>query len=99
MNEYLSLICVVASIFAVWMSGKGLARAVKLERNGRPFVLPIFMGTATVILFGLNFIDQLDASRTPRDVYLAMMLLNFGYAIAICLLLAPHYQKRKNRIR
>ena len=94
MNEYLSAICVLSALIVVWKAGRALLKAEKMERNARPFVLPIFMGTATAILFGLNFIDRLDANSTPRDVYQGMMLLNCGYAIAIWFLLSPHYQKR-----
>jgi hypothetical protein len=98
MNEAISAICVLSALVVVWKACRALLKAEKLERNAKPVVVPIFIGTATIILFGLNFIDQMDSNRTPRDVFLGMMLLNFGYAIAICLLLAPHYQKRKNRM-
>lgn len=94
MNLYVTLLSLPLAGAMVWASISALIRAERVGRCARPFVVPIFAGMASIILFGLYVIDQQQVARTPRDVYFGMQLIQSMLIIAVILLLIPHLQRR-----
>jgi hypothetical protein len=94
MNLYVTLLSLPLAAAMIWAAISALIRAERIGRCGRPFVVPIFAGMASLVLFGLHVIDQQQVTRTPRDVYFGMQLIQSMLIIAVILLLVPHLQRR-----
>lgn len=94
MNLYVTLFSLPLAGAMVWAAISALIRAERVGRCGRPFVVPIFAGMASLILFGLYVIDQQQVTRTPRDVYFGMQLIQSMLIVSVILLLIPHLRWR-----
>lgn len=94
MNEYVTLFSLPFYAAMVWASFCALIRAERVGRCARPFVLPIFGGVASVILYGLQYIILAQGGKPPRDMYFAQLFVQGMLVIAVILLLVPHLRRR-----
>lgn len=94
MNLILTMAGIPAALAMAYLSLCGLIRAERVGRCARPFVLPVFVGVASLILFGLRLHDLQIENRTPRDVTMALHLIIVALFFAVILLVVPHLRRR-----
>lgn len=94
MNLIITAFGIPAALAMTWLSLCGLIRAERVGRCARPFVMPVFVGVASLILFGLRLHDLQIINHTPRDVTTALHLIIVTLFIAVILLVIPHLRRR-----
>lgn len=94
MNFFLTAFGLPVALAMTWLAMCGLIRAERVGRCARPFVLPVFIGVASLILFGLRLHDLQIENRTPRDVTMALHLIIVALFFAVILLVVPHLRRR-----
>lgn len=78
--------CALALVMAIW-SGVALYRAEHSGRNGRPYVLPVFVGVAYVVLRSLELHDAAAAGEASRMVGAASQFIETMLILSVILLL------------
>lgn len=91
-----ALTCALALVMA-FIAGLALYRAEAAGRHGRPYVLPVFVGVAYVVLQGLALHDAAAGGEPRVAVQAAGQLIQTLLILSVIMLLHRSNKRRGGR--
>lgn len=88
-----SITCALAVVMAI-CSGMALYHAEQAGRNARPYVLPVFVGVAYVVLQGLSLHDAANNGSQQQAVQAMSQIIHTALILSVLLLLHRGTRRR-----